>query len=331
MSDNKWFGGGNNYKKSEYLDLAKGPITCAILPAFGSLEQSNRWSMHYAVHFGYRNSEGRMKIFQSPLVQNRQTKVIEKPDAALDRITALKAQLEQAKKDGNKELESRLENLVGMKGQFNLDKNHYINVITTDGRICLLKLRHRAKLALDETMKAMIAAGKNPGTRYFTFRRSGSGLDTSFTVSVHTETINIAGVGDVQKEVEFKFDTITAARMDSEAKELSGLYPAPTSDQVARIVKEGVLAIDEIFALKGNTVTIPATKAASPAAAPVVEEEPAFDDSYAEPVLTPKASSVASAPVVKEAKTAVAKAAAVAPPLAPSAMSDDDFLNSINV
>jgi hypothetical protein len=320
--------GGSNFKKTEYFKLGDGEFVCAILPPLGNLANAGKWSVHYSVHFGYKNTAGKMRLFQSSQVKDKNKMIVE-PDAALDRINSLKAQFEQAKKDGNAELVARLDKLVGQKGQFNMDSNHHINAITLDGKIGVLKLRHRAKLALDETIKTLIAKGVDPLTRYYKFRRSGRGLDTSFQVTVYQETMTIAGVGDVSKDVPFKLTNEIEARLKSEARELDSLYPKITSQQIAQIVKEGPAGVDAVFAKEGTTGN--ATTPAATAAAAADEDDVS---NYEEPVMqSSPMTTVAQAPVAQETKAALAQAstsAAVAP-ASLAAMSDDDFLNSLNV
>jgi hypothetical protein len=324
-----WGGGGSKFKKTEFFKLGDGEQIFAILPAFGRLEEKGRWSMHYKVHFGYKNSEGKMKLFQSPLVKNKNS-VIEAPDAALDRITALKAQYEEAKKTGNKELEERLAKLVGMRGQFNLDANHHMNAIQLDGKIGVLSIRHKAKVALDACMQTLIARNIDPGTRYYKFGRSGTGLDTTFTVSVYTKTVTTAEYGDVQKEEIFTLTPEILERMKTEARELDNIYPRLTSEEVARIVKEGAKAVDEIFGVKAKEESAKKSAAeAAPVAAPAVEAEPEYSEDYQEPVFATKP--LAQTAVVLETKAVLAQPAAQAFAPALATISDDDFLASLNV
>src|SRR5271165_6262676 len=102
--------GGN---KRNYWKLKDGNAIFRILPPMGDLMEDGRWSVYYKIHYGYKNSAGKMRTFESPEVMNRKTKMIEVRDAALDRINSLKAELEAAKAAKNEELVKRLTALVG--------------------------------------------------------------------------------------------------------------------------------------------------------------------------------------------------------------------------
>lgn len=245
--------GGN---RRTYFKIKDGDNTYRIIPPIGDLADKGVWSVFYKVHYGYKNSEGKLRPFESPLIKNFKTKMIDAPDAALERIEKLKAQLEAAKKAGNTQLVAKLNEFVGPKGSFNLDNNHYVNAIDLQGNIGILKLRHRAKVALDATMKRLRENGVDPldpdNGRYFTISRSGTGLDTTFQVNVFSKKINVPGVGDVMQEVVHKIDDAIISRLSSEAADLSKLFKKPTSEQVARIVAEGAAAVDEILDGKGQ-------------------------------------------------------------------------------
>lgn len=250
-----------------WFKLKDGESTYRILPPMGNLGEDGKWSVFYSIHYGYRNSKDEMRTFQSPLVKNNKTKMIEVPDAALARIDQLKAKLDEAKKAGNKELQEQLLKLVGgTKSRYNLDSHHYLNVIDLQGNIGILKLRHRAKTALDATIKKLRDAGVDPldpeTGRYFTFSRSGMGLDTLFQVSVYKKKMVIQGVGEVEQEVVHSIDDDLARRClvvnkdgsytYKEAARLDTLFKRPTSEEVSRIVLEGAKAVDEILDTKAT-------------------------------------------------------------------------------
>lgn len=340
---------GGNYTKKNYWKLKDGEAAYRILPALGELAKEGRWSMFWKVHYGYKNTAGQLRTFESPLVKNNKTKMIEVADAALERIEKLKLQFEAAKKTGtDKELIAKLDKLVGQKGQFNLDSNHYMNVMDQAGNIGILKIRHRCKVALDDTIKELRGKGVDPlspdNGRYFVFRRTGMGLDTTFKVTVLQETVEVPGFGPMQRDVIHKLTPEIAARCATrgsdgsvryiEAANLLTLYKKPTSDQVVRIVKEGAVAVDEILDTRNAEVSPSATED--------------YDDSSDYQEVPSVASAPAPAPVIapvamqSKAPTPVAPPAAVAtvfaaPPAALPAStsavseSDADFLKSLGL
>lgn len=326
-------------QKKKYFKLKDGESTFRILPPIGDLADKGIWSVFYSVHYGYKNSKGQMRAFESPLVKDPKTKMITVRDAALERIDQLKAALEKAKKEGRQEVVEQLGKLVGngatVKAQFNLDKNHYVNVIDTQGNIGILKLRHRAKLALDATIKSLREKGIDPlsvdNGRFFVFRRTGNGLDTSFQVEVKTESVEVPGMGVLQREVVHKITPDIISRLESEAAQLNKLFKKPTESEVERIVKEGARAVDEI--LDANTSD-----------ADQVEDDSEYDDSPAPVVAAPvQQAPVAATPApVQTAPAAVAAPAQTVSMTTPSngvkttaqvvnEQSDADFLKSLGL
>lgn len=266
------FGGkGRNWFKVK--DGVNGPYR--ILPPMGYLREDGVWSAFYSIHYGYKNSEGKMRTFQSPLVENRKTKMVESSDAALEFITKLTAQLKVAKDSKNQELVTKIQELVGgKKSRYNLDKNHYLNVIDTQGNIGILKIRHRAKLALDAQIKLLRDSGVDPlapnSGRFFAINRAGMAMDTVYSVSVYKQKLQIDGVGEVEKDVihtiteEIARRCVVVTGNDSkgrpifeykEAGNLANLFARPSSEEVARIVAEGAKAVDEILDSKKNQET----------------------------------------------------------------------------
>lgn len=339
------------FTTKKYFKLKDGKSTFRILPPLGELADDGKWSMFYKVHYGYKNSKGKMRVFQSSEVVNRKTKMVEAPDAALDRIKQLKAKLEEAKATKNEGAIAALNKFVGPKGMYNLDNNHYLNVIDGQGNIGILKLRHRAKLALDTKIKELREKGIDPlsvdNGRYFTFTRSGTGLDTSFQVEITSQTINVQGVGEVQKEIVHQLSEELIGRLSQEAAELNKLFRAPTSEEVARIVAESDLAtgqsraVDEILDAKEDTS--PDTDEGDDSG----EDETPTTQVTAQTQVTPAAT--VQTQIITETKPTVALATppVVLAPAAPAAtvvsspvtttaqqvseMSDADFLKSLGL
>lgn len=247
MSWNPKYAGESTFKKKNHFDLSDGDVVAAILPQpkGKNAEYDGNWSKYHSVHFGYKNMEGKFRPFESPLVKNNKTKMVEVPDAALDRINDLKAKFEKAKVEKNEQLAAKLGSLVGMKGIYNVDNNHHMNVVLLDGTIGELKLRYKAKLELDRELKKLRDEGVNPFSfedgRLFRFSRSGTGSDTSFKVTVYTETLDLAGVGKVEKQVSHKVTSQTLARLETEGFDLDMLFQRPTAEEVAQIVNESEL------------------------------------------------------------------------------------------
>jgi hypothetical protein len=303
--------------KKNYYKLKDGESVFRVLPPLGDLADSGRWSMFYNVHYGYKNSKGQLRAFQSPLVKNRKTKMVEQADAALERIEKLKVAFEEAKKSGNKELVAKLDKLVGQKGQYNLDNNHYMNVVDTQGNIGVLKIRHRAKLALDAVIKTLRDKGVDPLSvedgRFFVFTRSGMGPDTTFQVTVQKRQIQVEGLGTVEQDIVHKLDESLISRLEKEAAQLDKLFKRPTSAEVARIVSEGASAVDEILDAKEGVEETP------PADGPDEEDAPQTAPTAQAPAVAAPAQVAAPTPApVAKVETFVTTLAAAPAAAAPT-------------
>lgn len=237
--------GKKTFKKKNHYKQQDGDMVFRILPAMGKLAEKGRWSSWHSVHFGYKNLEGKFRPFESPLVKNNKSKMIEVPDAAMERLDHLKAQLLKAKDEGNAPLTAKLNTLVGQKGVYNIDNNHHMNVIDLQGNIGEFKIRHKCKVALDIEIAKLNKEGCDPlsveNGRFFVFNRTGTGNETNFKVSVYKEKIEVAGHGKVEKDVVHVLTQDVLARLDEEAFELDDLFVLPTSEEVAQIVAESEL------------------------------------------------------------------------------------------
>lgn len=373
------FGG----EKKTYFKMKDGDSVFRIIPALGDLAADGIWSKYYNIHYGYRNTKGNMRVFQSPLVKDRKTKMTEVPDRALERIQKLKAELEKAKEAKNAPMVERLMKLVGgQKAMYNMDSHHYMNAIDTQGNIGILKIRHKAKQALDLAIKKLRDAGINPVSvengRFFVFSRTGKGLDTTFQVTVAKESMDVPGIGKVERDIIHKLTDEVIARLEREAavsiKEknkkggLDSLFFAPTADQVEQIVNQSDIltgkspAVDLIFDTKADasvtvddsgeedTTETPVAQiggAPYPTTAAVLTSNPPQTPAPTTiatqaPVVTPIATTPQTqqpapqaSPTPSEKPTQAAAAPSVPSPVqttaqAVAAISDDDFLASLN-
>lgn len=337
-------GGGNTKKNFKIKD---GDNVYRILPSLGfdGKEPNGKWSKFYRIHFGYKNSEGKMRVFESSLVKNKE-KMITSPDAALERLEKFKAELEKAKASGNKAMVDKLTPLVStQKPLYNLDSNHHMNAVNENGEIGVLKLRHKGKLALDAVIKQLRNKGIEPlgaeTGRFFVINRTGTGPETVYTVSVKTKTINVASVGDVEQPVVHVLTSDILVRLESEAADLDNLYAKPTSDDVAKIVTES----DPLTGISPNIEAI--LKKSAPTTVATAEDTDGPDTEELPSISTTAAPSSAGAPLGSPlvaatttplaqpqslSKPAVQVQATVTPKPAAAAsteMSDEEFLKSL--
>ena len=249
------------FKKKNHFDLKNGDLVARIIPPYGSCQDNpDGWHAYHVVHFGYKNTEGKHRPFESPEVSkyNKETKTraIEVRDPAMDRLNELKAKLEEATKSGNTVLAEKLNKLVGFMGTYNVDKNHHLNVMLLDGTVGELKIRHKAFLALQEEMRKLDTAGIDATSfedgRFFVFSRSGKGNETNFKVDVYKEKVEAIVNGKSKIVEEEKVSVITDAeqnRILNEVFDLGTLFEKPSAEEVAKIVESSDLLTGQSAAI----------------------------------------------------------------------------------
>jgi hypothetical protein len=325
------FGSQNQQRK--YFKLKDGEQAYRILPPLGELADQGRWSVFHSVHYGYKSTDGKQKPFLTCEVKNRKNGMIEVADAAKDRITSLKAKYEDAKKTGNKAVTEALEPLVGPTGMYNLDNNHYMNVIDAQGNIGILKIRHKAKLALEAEIKTLHADGVDPlsidNGRFFVFTRSGFARDTTFGVKILKEKFKVEGVGMVERDVVHVLDDDILNRLESEAGELNKIFKQLTAEEVKQVVEGSDIqtgispVLDKIFGK--TTVAAPADDEAEAAEAAKTETQTApVATAPAAALMTPPAQATAPAKAAPKVTPAKTQATSI------TEMSNDDFLAALN-
>lgn len=259
--------------RKNFFKLAKGEGIVGVyrfLPPLGDAADEGLWTAFYRVHYGYKNSEGRMKPFQSCEKVNFSNKMVEVVDAAKQRIkmleakaVELKAALKTAEETGTPN-PAAVENLATVREllkRYNLEGKWYMNAIDLSGAIGLAKIPHKAKQLLENLIKELEAKGVDPtgveDGRFFEIIRTGNNNTTVYSVRLHTKTIQHPELGEIQQPVKHALDESILARLGNEAHNLKTLFKAPTAEQVARIVKEGVPAVDAILGVgqKGGTAS----------------------------------------------------------------------------
>lgn len=255
-------GGKTQYKKKEHFAFDKDTSTIVfrILPQpkgfkYGSVEYNNTpfdatWHKFHSVIFGYKNMEGKYRIFESPQVKNNKTKMIEVPCAATDRINDLKAKLEEARVTGNEAVMKKLNALVGLKSVYSINNNQHLNVMLLDGRIGELQLRYKAFLNLKVEIDKLRAGSTDEAAfdplsfingRFFTMTRNTLGRDTTFPVNVYEETVEIPGHGKMKKPLVHVMTPEIFQRLEVEGWDLDKIHLQVTSEECAQIVAESDL------------------------------------------------------------------------------------------
>ena len=317
--------------------IKDGDNVYRILPPLGKLADAGRFSQYYRIEWGYKGTNGRMRPFQDCRKVNYQNKMVEVESAAYlfrQEIAEKKKAVIADFKTG-KATQQQVKDVNELSMQYNLDSKHYINAVSLNGEIGLLKIGHRAKLALDAEIQKLRDKGVDPTSvdngRFFNFFRSGTGLDTTYQITTYKEQVEVNG--DLyEKEVPHVMDSAFLSRLETEAYELSNMYPAPTSEEVERIVKEGPTAVDEIlgnFNNNSGSPTAPSGSSAPTSSTPVGGSQAAAAANVAAPA--PETKETVSDLSVDAKEVELTKPLQNEVPVTKdsSEMSDDDFLKSI--
>jgi hypothetical protein len=247
----------NGGKRREFFKIKDGEQIYRILPPLGSMAKSGRWSKYMSVEWGYADSTGKKKPFLNIRQVNRKTNMVEvESEAHLKREELKKQQVAAvAAFKAGKITKDQLDQLNKIVMNFSLENKHYVNAIDGSGKIGILKIGHKLKLAIDDLIKAQMEKGVDPlsvdNGRFFVITRSGRGLDTTFSVSIRAEKIIHAELGEVFKPIVHKLDQATIDRLKTEAMDLGDLdklYPTLTEEEVKRVVRGTPADVTAVFA-----------------------------------------------------------------------------------
>lgn len=351
----------NERKSKNYFNLEKGDNVYRILPPLGNLAQAGHWSKYWSIHWGYKDTKGKNRPFQSPEIKNHNTRMIEVSDAAKVKVDLMSAKRDQLSKELKAAVDSRdvastkrlSDELNALKEQlkvFRMEKRYFLNAMSLDGKIGLLKIPHKAKVALDEEIKKLRSKGVNPlgvnDGRFFVFSNVGMGTDTSYSVRVYEESIDVAGIGQVKKEMSHSLSNEVLSRLASEAFELDKLYVKPSASQVQAMVDnpspENVEAIMDTLRVKNSKSE---NSVEEDLDEEVENDVPELSMATSQPVQTATPQSLGASvnatvvaptaqtsPQVSQATTTTKTVTSTGQAVAPDygAMSNEDFLKMIN-
>lgn len=347
----------NERKSKNYFNLEKGDNVFRILPPLGNLAQAGHWSKYWSIHWGYKDTKGKNRPFQSPEIKNHNTKMIEVVDAAKVRVDAMSARRDQLSRElkaavdsrnvaETKRLNDELNQLKELLKQYRLEKRYFLNAMTLDGKIGLLKIPHKAKVALDEEIKKLRSKGVNPlgvnDGRFFVFSNVGMGTDTTYSVRVYEETIDVAGIGQVKKEMAHSLSNDVLTRLSTEAFELDKVYVKPSAAQVQSMVDnpspENIEAIMDSLRVKNtrgessveeeSDVEDDVPELAMTTAQPMTTASPQSLGASANVTVTAMSSETATVAQAPTPSKTVSTASQPAPDF--GAMSNEEFLKMIN-
>jgi hypothetical protein len=342
------------FKRRNQWKLVDGDVVFRILPVSDRFTTDPyKWNQYHAAIYGYKNMEGKHRLFESTL--QKKNKMIVVPDAAVERIEQLKAALAKATSEGNGALAKQLNELVGQRGVYSVDKKYHMNVMNLEGQVGTLAIPYTSKAALDKEISDLQAKGIDPlsleNGRYFVFNRGNTGTKTTFGVKVLKEEVDVPGHGKLEKDVIGKDLTSLWARIEEEMTDLSGIYQKVTPQEVEQIVKESDLKtgkspacnriFDERWKAERDAKAPQATVSQTAQTTQAPDPDEGSDDLDAVAALI---ASTPASPVVQTIPKNVLPPKVVTPPVTPSVaapaqttaqavdeMSDDEFFKTIGV
>jgi len=248
-----------NFKKRIQIWQTDGDVVVRILPVSDKFTTDPyKWIQYHSVVKGYKNSEGKIRMFESTL--NKKKGEIVTPDAAVERFEQLKAAYAKAVTDGNGALAKQLNDLIGMRGVYSVEKKYFMNVITLEGAVGTFGINYTQKAMLDVEINKLNASGIDPlsleNGRYFVFNKTLTSAKPTYSVNPLQEEIHTKDYGKVKKDVVGKDLTDSWANIEREMSDLDKLYFKITPEEIAEIVKESDLktgkspACDRIFDAK---------------------------------------------------------------------------------
>lgn len=214
----------NAYQKFIKLEADKELIV-RILPPMKSLENTDKWSVYYTIHYGYKGVDRKdpSKTVARPFrcVEQKNTRTgmitqtcpecmeIQKTKALLDERTA---SLSKRTDMTDEEKETMLAPLKVFLKEHNIDKKWYLNVMLQDGTFGTMTISHRTK-KLVEALLDRIDKQENidpleaEGGVWLSFRRTGRKLDAVDTVEpvyvkeeINGRRVNVLKSGAMSEE-----------------------------------------------------------------------------------------------------------------------------------
>ncbi len=247
----------------------EGSHVYRILPPFGLLASSGRWSQYEAVHWGFSLSNGKKRAFRC-IQRKGRNKMIEVECPMCKKIAEKTRQYESSREkflaDGKTEAEVAVlvQPLADWLKTFNVQKGHYLNVLRQDGQIGKLFIKIKMKQDLDLKLPKFMEKYKidpiaaNEGM-WLDFTRNGMERNNSvYGVEPVEETVEING----RKLIDIKSAPLSAdviKRMAKEAFELSTQFRDLTYDEVQMMVSSNgdPTIVDGVF---GAPTTAPTAK-----------------------------------------------------------------------
>jgi hypothetical protein len=246
-----------NYVKPEQSNVYR------VLPPFGSLAEQNKIAQYWVVHYGFAKSKSGKNIpvpcGQASKFENGK-KVITQACSMCDKMKAMENAVEALRAANSPGHQAALLALETKLKDLSTDKKYYMNVMTREKTVEVLKIGHKQWLALEAARKRLKdefgynAFGITNGL-FLDFRKAGKNRDTTFSVDPATITTRDSQTGT--PKMEYITSNLTAddlGRIEKDAKDLTMLFRTFSLEDIALIAKGDESTIQRLFSNPVNDV-----------------------------------------------------------------------------
>lgn len=247
-------------QKTTYFKIKEGSNLFRILPPFGALRSSKKWSQYYGIFF-LAGTSGKKKVVPTIFNKGRDGQITQHCPL-YNKVQSLRAELETLKTSGNVS-EAVLEAKTAQLWELSLDKGHYVNAMDASGNIGVLKIKLSAFKILKERLEELREEGVNPigvGPKngiYFDFKRyKDESGKTTYGVDIATTSTRDADGGIIKKYKTGILDGADIERVAKECKDLSTLYKAKTVKEMEMLATLDPKAVDRVFAKPEQTTDL---------------------------------------------------------------------------
>jgi len=247
---------GQTFKRTKFNSVkADQSNIFRVLPPFGKLGPQNKIAQYWAVHYGFAYSKRNNKSI--PITCSKVTKyennkpVVTQRCPLCDKVEAMENAIKALAINADNQAAALT--LAEKLKSMNLDKKYYLNVLTRENTVEVLKVGIKHFKALESELKRLRdELGRNAagitGGLFLDFRKSGKGRDTVFTVTPFTMVQRDPNTGELtSKYMSSDLTTDTLTTIERDAKELTDLFRAFSVEDLTLISKGDEATIQRLF------------------------------------------------------------------------------------
>lgn len=245
--------------KTDTLSLKPGDNVYRVLPPMFSLAKANQYYGYWRIHWGFKMPDGKNRPLVCVERRNFRSKIIESHCPICDMVEERKREhtyLKESLDKGNGNVTKEQVKAFYDKNvrPFMADGKYYVNAVSQEGKIVVLKLPKTAKDAFEARSEkltkeeAIDPSGVNG--IYLNFIRTGEGKETKYSVEPYLMTDPNNPRAKVYKDHTLSPEFVS--RLKTEARDLSKLYTPISLEDMSTLVsaseEERPVIMGRIFA-----------------------------------------------------------------------------------